>query len=150
MRNQVHGQRRQLHGGSVARALRLMALSLILAVLAAFAAHYAESAVGASHADVPSQHAVASIDGAPISDEAPTQVTVAFVGEPDVLRIAGLGCAALIICGLLGTLMRSSGLTASAFPSVVREPRFVVAPTGRLLSHLPATPSPIQLSISRT
>jgi hypothetical protein len=140
-----------LQGGSVIRAVRMVTLSLIIAVFASFAAHHAESIfLSTSHASTVAPHVETALDmDAATAAISPTAPAVS-ASDTDVLALAGLGCAAIILCGLLGALVKTSAVVA-------RHPLFlggrterVVAVFANVISRIPTAPSSAELSISRT
>ncbi|WP_416280850.1 hypothetical protein [Mycetocola zhadangensis] len=142
-------ERRRPRDGSVARAIRVITLSLIIALFAAFAAHHAESLFG-SHVNTGAQHAEVAMDTAAILEAAPPAVAIASNNNPDVLQLVGFGCAALLLCGVLVALIKGSALTSRAARFCSGRTARVVVVVAEAASRIPPAPSPAQLSISRT
>jgi hypothetical protein len=129
----------------------MVTLGLIIAVFASFAAHHAESIfLSASHTSTVAPHVEIALDtDAATAATAPTAAATA-ANDVDLLALAGLGCAALILCGLLGALLKTSALMARHPQSLGGRTVRVVAVLADVISRIPVAPSPAQLSISRT
>ncbi|RLP68506.1 hypothetical protein D9V29_13565 [Mycetocola manganoxydans] len=140
------------HGGAVARAFRVVILSLIVTVFAAFAAHHAESLLTPQHTNAVTQHAAIAADADPLPDAAsPAKTVVSMsVTDLDVLQFVGFGCAALALCALLGALLKSAALIGRHGRLLGGRTARVVAVAVYAVSRIPVAPSPAQLSISRT
>jgi predicted lysophospholipase L1 biosynthesis ABC-type transport system permease subunit len=136
--------------GPVARAIQVVTLSLIVALFAAFAAHHAE-AIFEPHADTGAQHAEIAMDTTAILGAAPPAIAVASSDNPDVLRlVVGLGCAALLLCGVLVAFIKSPALTSRASRFSGGRTARTIAVIAEVVSRIPPAPSPAQLSINRT
>lgn len=144
----VSGQGRPC-GGSVARAIQVITLSLIVTLFAAFAAHHAESIFGA-HASASAQHVEIAMGSGAAPDAAPPTVAIASSNGPDVLQLIGLGCAALLLCGVLGALIKSAALTTRAVRISNGLTARLIVVVAQAASRIPPAPSPVQLSINRT